>query len=230
MIELLRNIVLFHPTQDLTGKTIIVPEPYMLLWHHHRALRRFNEDVQSDEDTKKHLQILINFLDSNSVDAAEFKGVDADGDRSARVAYRNAWYLYRPGAWLLCRRSSLALSWMSIVESIRPARMESNRSKKEEMRVSYRFVRYNGSLFKWCSASKLIRKEEWSGNIADAELVPVEYVKDQMELLASLREKGLRYWQLQGQHLKGLTGSRTGGSEEVSLLDKHAPYVLRSFR
>ncbi|MDI1487539.1 MAG: hypothetical protein OHK93_006809 [Ramalina farinacea] len=146
IIELLRNIVLFRP-QELSGKVIIIPEPYMLLWHHHRALRRFNEDPQSDKDTKKHLEVLINFLDSNSTDAAEFKSVDAFDDLSRRITYRNAWYLYRPGS------------------------------------------------------------------LADAALVPIEQLENYEELCASLKEKGLRYWQFQGQHLKGLRG-KTGESQE----------------
>lgn len=93
------------------------------------------------------------------------------------------------------------------------------------MRISYRFIRYNGSLFEWCSAHKSIGKDEWSGNVADAEFVPVECIKDQSELFAILRERGLKYWDLQGQHLKGLTRSQTGESQEVSFLDKHAPYL-----
>ena len=215
--------MLFYPTQDLNGKVIIVPEPYMLLWHHHRALRRFNEDPQSNKDTKKHLQVLIDFLDSNAMDATEFRDVDASNDVSARIAYRNAWYLFRPGAWLLCRRSSLALSWMSIVESVRPARKGRARIKQEVMRVKYRFVRYNGSVFKWCAAFKSIKKDDWPGSLADAELVPVEYIGDQTELFTILRERGLTYWQLQGQHLRGLMRSQTEGSQEVSLLKHTLP-------
>ena len=215
IIELLRNLVLFHPSQDLDGRVITIEEPYMMLWHHHRALRRFNEDPQSNQDTKKHLQVLIDFLDSNGMDAAEFKNVDACRNLTVRIAYRNAWYLYRPGAWLLCRRSSLVSTWLSIIESVRPARTGRTKDKKKTMRVKYRFIRYNGSVFKWYTASKMIKQDEWSGFLADAELVPFEYIEDQTRLFAGLRDRGQRYWQLQGQHLKGPTSSESGELQEV---------------
>ena len=93
------------------------------------------------------------------------------------------------------------------------------------MCISYRFIRYNGSLFEWCLGHKFIGKDEWSGNLADAEFVPVERIEDQTELLATLRDRGLKYWDLQGQHLKGLMISQTGESQEVSSLDKDAPYL-----
>lgn len=216
IIELLRNIVLFRP-QELSGKVIIIPEPYMLLWHHHRALRRFNEDPQSDKDTKKHLEVLINFLDSNSTDAAEFKSVDAFDDLSRRITYRNAWYLYRPGAWLFAQHAPPNRSWMAIVESVRPARQSRSPEEDADLYIRCHYLIYNGSIFRWALTHRSIKKTDWSGSLADAALVPIEQLENYEELCASLKEKGLRYWQFQGQHLKGLRG-KTGESQEVRIL------------
>lgn len=220
VVRLLQNIVVYYPDQVLDGSTITVPEPYMLLWHHHRALRHFLDDASSDKDTNKHLQVLIEFLDSNEADATEFKNFDAAQKGSGTISFRNAWYLYRPGSRLLNLHSSRSLfvSSLGIVESVKAPRKYPDLSTPRygKMMLTERDIAYDGMPFRWNTVSLTVHPQDWPANISDLQLLPMEHLVDQEEISRSLLERGLKFWQLQGQHLKEYVGDRPKDAPDVS--------------
>ena len=222
VVKLLRNIVVYYPGEVLHGSTITVPEPYMLLWHHHRALRNFLDDPSSDENTKKHLQVLIKFLDSNEADATEFKNFDAAQKGTGTMSFRNAWYLYRPGSRLLhlSSSSSLSLSDMYIVKSVKAARKipDSSTPKFTEMTLTGHNIYYNGMAFCWATIVHTFLPQVWPGGVSDLFLLPIEHLVNQEEVSRSLRARGLKYWQMQGQHLKEYVGNKSKDGQDVSNL------------
>lgn len=222
VVKLLRNLVVYYPGQMLDGSTITVPEPYMLLWHHHRALRKYLDDPSSGEDTRKHLQVLIRFLDSNEADAMEFKNFDAAQKGAGKISFRNAWYLYRPGNRLLKRTPSrsLSLSSLCIVESVTAAQRipSSSTPRFGKMMLFGRDISYNGMAFHWITVSLTIHRRNWPANTQDLLLLPMEHLVNQEEVSRSLRERGLRYWHMQGQQLKEYVGNKPEDAPDVSSL------------
>lgn len=82
--------------------------------------------------------------------------------------------------------------------------------------LTERDIAYDGMTFRWNTVSLTVHPQDWPANISDLQLLPMEHLVDQEEISRSLLERGLKFWQLQGQHLKEYVGDRPKDAPDVS--------------
>lgn len=107
LMKALRVLVDYYPSQQLTGNTIMVPEPYHFLLHHREGLLQAlnpqaekckNEYIREtpDKKTGDHIQILLAFLDSKYA-----KRIEEEEARHKKnpptVTFEMLWMLLKPG-------------------------------------------------------------------------------------------------------------------------------------
>lgn len=103
IINALRAVVSYYPSQNLSGASVRIDWPYRVLVHHYDELVEFKKEVtlKSPEDlcvrerhAVEHLDVLIQFLDDSvMVDIR----AEAERIKKGFVTYENLWYHYRPG-------------------------------------------------------------------------------------------------------------------------------------
>jgi len=219
ILRLLRNLVAFYPGTDLNGASVRIPEPYMLLWHHHTALRCFLQKDSNDEDTKKHLRGLLEFLDSNESDAKEFKALDQAPRGTGVISYRNAWYLYRPGCWVSRWDPALSTTVLRVIKSVEAASKTGLKLAPvfDGLTIRYRGLSSEGTTSIWLKEkSEDIKENQFSAKVSELQVVPLEYAQNQEEILRVAGQRGLKYWQLTSQCLQEFVGSRTDDTPDVS--------------
>lgn len=107
IINALRSVVTYYPSQDLSGDVLRIDWPYRILVHHYDDLADFREQVNSkspgdlcvrERDAVEHLNLLIQFLDD-----AVMSDIRAEAERNERgfATYEHFWYAYRPGCVVL---------------------------------------------------------------------------------------------------------------------------------
>lgn len=103
IINALRTVVSYYPSQDLSRDVLRIDSPYRILVHHYDELVEFRKQVMSrspedlcvrERDAAEHLEMLIQFLDD-----AVMVDIRAEAERNRRgfITYKNFWYAYRPG-------------------------------------------------------------------------------------------------------------------------------------
>lgn len=103
IINALRAVVSYYPSQDLSGDSVRIAWPYRVLVHHYDELVEFKKEVTlkspedlcvRERDAVEHLDVLIQFLDDSVM-----VDIRAEAERSKKgfVTYENLWYHYRPG-------------------------------------------------------------------------------------------------------------------------------------
>lgn len=107
IINALRAVVSYYPSQDLSGDSLRIDWPYRVLVHHYDALVEFKTEVTlknpedlcvREKDAVEHLDVLLQFLDDSvMVDIR----VEAERFKKGFVTYENLWYHYRPGCAVL---------------------------------------------------------------------------------------------------------------------------------
>ncbi|OJD32610.1 atpase aaa+ type core protein [Diplodia corticola] len=111
LLDAIRDVVHYYPSQNLTGDTVTVHEPYRALVHHITELRNLSNSLalertpaESDETEKTdadvkydHLQILLDFLDPH-VEKTVLPARRRLKKDAATVTYDDIWYLMRPGS------------------------------------------------------------------------------------------------------------------------------------
>lgn len=126
------------------------------------------------------------------------------------------------GSRLLDQTSSRSLSLYSlcIVEVVRAARKipDSSTPRFTEMTLTGRVISYYGTVFHWANVLHTLLPQEWPANVSDLRLLPMERLVNYEEISRSLRERGLKYWQMQGQHLKEYVGNKPEDASDVSNL------------
>lgn len=107
IINALRAVVSYYPSQDLSGDSVRIDWPYRVLVHHYDELVGFKTEVSlkspedlcvRERDAVEHLDVLLQFLDDSvMVDIR----VEAERFKKGFVTYENLWYHYRPGCAVL---------------------------------------------------------------------------------------------------------------------------------
>ncbi|OJD40335.1 atpase aaa+ type core protein [Diplodia corticola] len=115
LLQVIRDVVDYYPTQNLTGDVVTVHEPYWVLVHYYPELKKIyqalveeQEDSVADssgedERTKKknHLGVLLKFL------TPHFEQHVSPIDRrlaktTPTVKWEDIWYLLKPGEFAYC--------------------------------------------------------------------------------------------------------------------------------
>lgn len=121
ILNALRSVVQYYPSQDLSGSTVEVKWPYPILVHHYDALQQFkancdakdsNELCAREIDASAHITRLLNFLDENIMER-----VRAEEERLADGfhTFENLWIIFKPGSTTVFR--NLHSEWKAMVIS-----------------------------------------------------------------------------------------------------------------
>lgn len=103
IINALRSVVQYYPSQDLSGTSIEIKWPYAILVHHYGALHAFQEHCKKsdskmlcvrEKDAATHLTHLFRFMDDNIMER-----VRAEQERLKQgfFTFENLWVRYKPG-------------------------------------------------------------------------------------------------------------------------------------
>ncbi|OJJ42804.1 hypothetical protein ASPZODRAFT_136934 [Penicilliopsis zonata CBS 506.65] len=107
IVNSLRSVVKYYPSQDLTGDTLIINWPYPVLVHHYEELTAFRDQCAAQDpttlcvrnrDAAEHLSLLLRFLDENVMD-----DVRAERERNEKGlrTWEGIWVALKPGATAL---------------------------------------------------------------------------------------------------------------------------------
>ena len=234
LVKLLRKIILYESNQRLDTKRINITKPYKLLWHHHQALRAFIEDEPSDSIARKHVQALINFMDTEEADTAnEIKAFDAAPTGTGTLSWKNAWYPFRPGTQVVSREHTGpdVRSW--VVESVTPPPMRIDKKGNvtyDTMYLELRYVRYNSHVFEYLYSSMPV--PAMNGRLIlmkQLPVIPISYLDKRREIESTLLRRGQAYAQLRGQHMREDVGIDQLEGADVShgILRLPKTYVAR---
>ncbi|KAL1615181.1 hypothetical protein SLS56_011913 [Neofusicoccum ribis] len=110
LLDAIREVVEYYPSQNLTGDTITVHEPYCALVHYITELRNLSntlalertpagsDEEKTDADVQyEHLQVLLDFLDPH-VEKTVLPARRRLAKDVATVTFDDLWYLMRPGS------------------------------------------------------------------------------------------------------------------------------------
>ncbi|KAK0618657.1 hypothetical protein DIS24_g11657 [Lasiodiplodia hormozganensis] len=125
LLAAIREVVEYYPSQNLTGDTITVHEPYCALVHYITELRNLsnnlaleraptdsNEAEKTDADVKcEHLQILLDFLNPY-VEKTVLPARRRLQKDVATVTFDDLWYLMRPGSLAYAKYEDI---WLGVM-------------------------------------------------------------------------------------------------------------------
>ncbi|KAK2758235.1 hypothetical protein FQN54_004079 [Arachnomyces sp. PD_36] len=105
LLDAIREVVRYYPSQNLLGDTVTVREPYGVLMHHLAGLKKVKsklEEMRSRQiddsiaEKSHHIQILLDFLDGDI--QSTIKPAQKRLEKPApTVIFDDIWYLLRPG-------------------------------------------------------------------------------------------------------------------------------------
>lgn len=121
IINALRSVVQYYPSQDLSGSTIDIKWPYPVLVHHYEALHEFkakcdakdpNELCTREKDASAHLTRLLSFVDENIMERVK---AEQERFKDGFNAFENLWIAYKPGDTVVSK--GFDLKWRAVVVS-----------------------------------------------------------------------------------------------------------------
>ncbi|KAI0514731.1 P-loop containing nucleoside triphosphate hydrolase protein [Xylaria bambusicola] len=108
IVNALRSVVQYYPSQDLTGD-IIIEWPYPILVHHYDELTKFRDEVsqkdssdlcEREKGVQEDLSVLLQYLDKSVM-----PDVQKEKERNERglFTFKDMWIAYKPGTTILGR-------------------------------------------------------------------------------------------------------------------------------
>ncbi|KAH7058739.1 hypothetical protein B0J12DRAFT_696419 [Macrophomina phaseolina] len=113
LLEAIREVVEFYPSQNLTGDTVTIHEPYCALVHHITELRNLKNRLSLDRVTEpdqepddlsvkyEHLRLLLEFLDPH-VERLVLPARRRLKREDPTTTFEDLWYVLRPGTLSYC--------------------------------------------------------------------------------------------------------------------------------
>lgn len=120
IINVFKAMVTYYPGLELLGITMTIPEPYCAFYHYHKEIKALRSALKTsptspvgethtetapvlhglyNTDTSKHLQILSDFIEGESL-----QEVELEKERHRRnppvATYRMMWLLFKPGTMI----------------------------------------------------------------------------------------------------------------------------------
>lgn len=103
IINALRSVVQYYPSQDLSGSSLEIKSPYPVLVHHYDALHDFkancdaknpNELCVHEKDASAHLTHLLYFMDENIMERVR---AEQERLKAGFQTFENQWIVFKPG-------------------------------------------------------------------------------------------------------------------------------------
>jgi hypothetical protein len=208
VMQALRSVVLYYPSQDLTGDVINIASPYTVLVHHYDELMERREKFRPgtveamcyrEKDAYEDLGILIAYLDEHVMPA-----VREEQARNARdyQTFDKFWVSMKPGSHIRGTLAGANEPYVGIVHSIAGGSLS---TATTSWHVNYWTLAYDG---RWVGRRmNSITHEPWDGekNTAALDLKASSREQDIQDQI----DKGTTYWSLlhhkQCKYYKGRT-------------------------
>ncbi len=147
LLGVIREVVDYYPNQNLSGDVVIIHEPYWVLIHHEKELRRLLQSISSpheehssdDEETAKHLKMLLDFVEpqiQRLVPPIEKRLQN----KVPTIAFDALGYLLRPGTLAYCQYDG---EWIGCVVMLVKAKEERGSTKIDHWNIHVWFLGYN---------------------------------------------------------------------------------------
>ncbi|KAL1847379.1 hypothetical protein Daus18300_013964 [Diaporthe australafricana] len=97
IINALQSVVIYYPSQSLSGDVLKIDKPYCILAHYYDQLVEFRQHVLSkssedlcvrEKDAPEHLQLLIKFLDDAVMDELR---AESERNKRGQYTYEHSW-------------------------------------------------------------------------------------------------------------------------------------------
>ena len=206
LINLLREVVQYYPANTLTGDTVSFTSPYKALFHHRKALMAFTADEASDPETKRQVDLLLEFLEKN--DPVTSKELDRlenwDMQLRQTCPFESLWIIYRPGSYVVYKdeHGHYQLYVVHSVSGQEKTVHSSGHTYRRPLVIKAWYLCYAGGtfnrVFNWLQVSYY----EGVIDCSSLEFTPIAYFPEKDDLLAKLEARGMKYWSLQGSQFR----------------------------
>lgn len=106
VINALRTVITYYPSENLSGNSITIPEPYAMIVHYEKALLEYREhfapsatmedSCKADAHTYEDLGILLDFVKDRLGDSA-YKERQRHAKEQPTATFQMLWTLFKPG-------------------------------------------------------------------------------------------------------------------------------------
>ena len=213
IINALRSVVQYYPSQDLSSNPLKVKWPYPVLVHHYDELAAFRASCAAKDqselcvrevDAPKHIDLLLKFLDDNIMTV-----VRKEQERNKRNVrtWEYLWVPYKPGRTIL-EKPIEDHDWTAgVIHSVSGGSFVSPR---EEWKITYWFMAFDGkyvgrqrySLFRGPSDGEVIMHEIFFDDYSASE----EKIISLNEIVAKQYGYGKTWWDLLHKQCKQYKG------------------------
>jgi hypothetical protein len=191
LIQAIRSIVKYYPSQNLKSAVIYVESPFKMLLHHLHDLRKLRDTYAADseedtleDDTVHGLTLLLEFLKpyyTKSIQAEELRY------QKGLATSDTLWFLYRPGCNVYGQVKGI---WRAfVVYSAGGASKGSSRG----VGVSAWYIVWKGDRFCRRRRHFFIEAFEGERKIASLPLIPTQYFEGASQTSTLLEKRGQRY-------------------------------------
>jgi hypothetical protein len=150
LLEAIRQVVDYYPNQNLSGDVVLIHEPYCVLIHHEKELRKLHQKLSShgkertsvDIETVKHLEVLLDFLKPH-FDRIVLPIERRLQNKVPTIDFDSLWYLLRPGILAYCQYAG---EWIGCVIMGVKGQVEENSGKITQWNIQIWFLRFSGGL------------------------------------------------------------------------------------
>ncbi|BCR94419.1 uncharacterized protein AKAW2_11465S [Aspergillus luchuensis] len=167
LLDAIREVVKYYPSQNLIGDEVTVHEPYRVLIHHIRELRELRDRLDTNTAAKpdahllekcRHLEVLLQFLDP----VVQRMVLPADKrllKETPTVIFEDIWYLLKPGSLCYFLNDNIWLG--GIIENVQYS--EKSDDEEEAWMVSVMFQDSDFHQHVFGPAPRLISIEAFDG-------------------------------------------------------------------
>ncbi|KPM34603.1 hypothetical protein AK830_g11966 [Neonectria ditissima] len=214
VINAIRSVVKYYPSQDLTGDVLNINWPYPVLAHHYDELAEFGAECAKEgsdlcvkkRNAKEHIDLLLKFLDDHiMVDVR----AEQERNKNGFVTFKHTWVPHKPGITIMASIRGETERAAQVVHSVTGGTFTDPPS---EWTVNLWSLAYDGRyLGRTCQEIQIERYDgETSTNkeflIADCDNLERHENKVDDEMIQSQLGYGKKYWELlrkQCQYYKG---------------------------
>lgn len=190
LLGAIRQVVDYYPNQNLSGDIVIVHEPYWVIIHHEKELRKLLKEISSpseehspaDVETAEHLKILLEFVQPQ-IDRIVPPIERRMQNKVPTITYDALWYLLKPGTLAYCQYAG---EWIGCVIMQVKRKKELDRGTTDHWNIFVWFLSFGKQLFRAYTSSKsdvdsriktkhTIERYEGEKEITSLKVVPREY-------------------------------------------------------
>ena len=193
LLNVLRRTVDYYPLQNLTGDRIIIMEPYMCLIHYYDALKKAALPCEGgildqqcklhshmslcDEETKKHVQILLDFLapTMENIIVPARKRLERD---SPMVTFDTVWLLFQPGTEIYAdfmQQKSSPGAGFEMASVVYKAEYKTEKDHTDYLVIYSWFMSSDGEMVGRSVSTNWIVRFEGEKEVAQLQVRPVSY-------------------------------------------------------